>query len=84
MSGYLALQRDLEAQASGLHIFSQLIETGGHRASIRAVAEGRADVAAVDCKTWALARRLEPVARKLAVVGWTGRRMGLPFVTAAR
>jgi ABC-type phosphate/phosphonate transport system substrate-binding protein len=84
MSGYLALQRDLEAQGSGLHIFSETIQTGGHRASIRAVAEGRADVAAIDAKTWCLAQRFEPAARELAVVGWTGKRMGLPFVTAAR
>jgi ABC-type phosphate/phosphonate transport system substrate-binding protein len=83
LSGLLALQRDLEAQGSGLHIFSALFETGGHRASIRAVAEGRADVAAIDAKTWGLAQRFEPAARELAVVGWTGRRKGLPFVTAA-
>ena len=84
LSGYLALKRDLEAQGSGLHIFNELVKTGGHRASTRAVAEGRADVAAVDAKTWGLAKRFEPAARELAVVGWTGRRKGLPFVTAAR
>ena len=84
LSGYLALKRDLEAQGSGLHIFNELVRTGGHRASIRAVAEGRADVAAVDAKTWGLAQRFEPAARELAVVGWTGRRKGLPFVMAAR
>jgi ABC-type phosphate/phosphonate transport system substrate-binding protein len=84
LSGYLALQRDLEAQRSGLHIFRETIQTGGHRASLRAVAAGRADVAAVDAKTWELAQRFEPVARELAVVGWTGRRKGLPFVTAVR
>ncbi len=84
MSGYLALQRDLETQASGLHIFRETIQTGGHRASIRAVAEGHADVAAIDSKTWDLAQRFEPAARELAVVGWTTKRRGLPFVTAAR
>ena len=84
MSGYLALQRDLEAQGSGLQIFNELVKTGGHRASIRAVAEGRADVAAVDAKAWGLALRFEPSARELAVAGWTTRRKGLPFVAAAR
>jgi len=81
-SGYLALKADLEAAGEGLAIFSHLLETGGHRASIRAVAEGEADVAAIDCKSWALALRHEPAARELAVAGWTGLRKGLPYVTA--
>ncbi len=82
MSGYLALRRDLEAQGFGLHIFSELIATGGHRNSLRAVAERRADVAAIDAKTWGLAQKFEPSACELSVVGWTERRKGLPFVMA--
>jgi ABC-type phosphate/phosphonate transport system substrate-binding protein len=58
-----------------------IVETGGHRASIRAVAEGRADLAAIDCRAWALALRHEPCARGLVVIGWTAERPGLPFVT---
>lgn len=84
MSGYLALQRDLESQGSSLAIFSGHIISGGHRNSIRAVAEGRADVTAIDAKTWALAQQFEPTARALSVAGWTGKRKGLPFVTAKR
>ncbi|TGQ96261.1 PhnD/SsuA/transferrin family substrate-binding protein, partial [Mesorhizobium sp. M4B.F.Ca.ET.200.01.1.1] len=57
-------------------------ESGGHRGSIVAVAEGRADVAAIDCESWALAQRFEPAARKVVIVGWTARRKGLPFITA--
>ncbi|TGV62387.1 phosphate ABC transporter substrate-binding protein, partial [Mesorhizobium sp. M2D.F.Ca.ET.160.01.1.1] len=53
-----------------------------HRASIVAITEDRADVAAIDCESWVLAQRFEPAARKVAVVGWTGRRKGLPFITA--
>jgi ABC-type phosphate/phosphonate transport system substrate-binding protein len=83
MSGRIALQRDLEAQGSGHHIFSGQIETGGHRASIRAVALGKADLAAVDCKTWSLTRKYEPLAQELTVIGWTSRRKGLPYITAA-
>jgi ABC-type phosphate/phosphonate transport system substrate-binding protein len=81
LSGVLALERDLAAQASGLQIFRETIQTGGHRASLRAVAEGTADVAAVDCKSWALALRHEPAAQELAVVGWTARRKGLPLIS---
>jgi ABC-type phosphate/phosphonate transport system substrate-binding protein len=80
MSGILAISRDLEAEGESLSIFSEHIETGGHRASIRAVAEGRADVAAIDCESWAMAKRFEPAAAALTVVGWTGRRKGLPFI----
>ena len=82
MSGFLALTEDLEDMGEGLSLFSGRIVSGGHRASVRAVAERRADVAAVDCRSWAMARRHEPAAKELAVVGWTGRRKGLPYICA--
>ena len=82
MSGTIGLTRDLEAQGESLDIFASRSQSGGHRGSIVAVAEGRADVAAIDCESWALARRFEPAARKVAIVGWTARRKGLPFITA--
>ncbi len=84
MSGYLALERELDGRNAGMDIFSDLIVSGGHRKSIRMVAGGEADVAAVDCKSWALAQTHEAAARELVVVGWTQKRLGLPFVTAAR
>ena len=82
MSGYLALQRDLASQHETLDIFASLVETGAHRASIAAVAAGKADAAAIDCKSWALAQRYDEAASALVVVGWTGRRKGLPFISA--
>ncbi|AGB46022.1 ABC-type phosphate/phosphonate transport system, periplasmic component [Mesorhizobium australicum WSM2073] len=82
MSGIIALTRDLKAAGENLDIFSSRSESGGHRDSIVAVAEGKADVAAIDCESWALAQRFEPAARKIVIVGWTGRRKGLPFITA--
>ncbi|TPL74994.1 PhnD/SsuA/transferrin family substrate-binding protein [Mesorhizobium sp. B2-3-15] len=82
MSGIIALTRDLKAAGENLDIFSSRSESGGHRDSIVAVAEGKADVAAIDCESWALARRFEPAARKVVIVGWTARRRGLPFITA--
>ncbi|MDN2568025.1 PhnD/SsuA/transferrin family substrate-binding protein [Aquibium sp. A9E412] len=84
MSGLLALARDLAALGRGIEVFAARAATGSHRASARAVAEGRADLCAVDCRSWALLRRVEPaLAGRLAVVGWTARRKGLPYVTAA-
>lgn len=76
LSGCLALAED-----TGQPIVAPLV-TGSHRASICAVAEGRADYAAIDCRSWAMALEHEPAARKLVVTGWTALRPGLPFITA--
>ncbi len=79
LSGFLALAEDVgdpDAWARAV------IETGSHRDSIRAVARGEADLAAIDCRSWALARRFEPCAKALVVVGWTAERLGLPYVSA--
>lgn len=84
MSGMLAVAQDLEAAGETLSIFAQRIETGGHRFSIKAVADGRADIAAIDGRSWALAEQFEPAARSLQVVGWTQLRTGLPYITAKR
>ncbi len=83
MSGLIGITRDLAVNGEtpgGL--FSERVETGAHRASVRAVAEGRADVAAIDCRSWALVRRFDAYAADVVVVGWTARRKGLPFITA--
>lgn len=82
MSGVIALTRDLEAAGFSLEIFSERLETGGHRASVVAVAEGRADVCAIDCRSWALIRRFEPKASAVEAVGWTARRKGLPYIAS--
>jgi ABC-type phosphate/phosphonate transport system substrate-binding protein len=83
MSGYLALERDLGSTGKGMSIFPETIETAGHRTSIKAVAEGGADVCAVDCRSWAMAKRFEPAADALVPVGWTARRKGLPYIASA-
>jgi ABC-type phosphate/phosphonate transport system substrate-binding protein len=84
MSGYLAPKRDLERAGPGLSVFAGLLETGSHRGSVRAVAGGAADVAAIDARSWHLARRYEPAAQQLVAAGWTMRRKGLPFIAAAK
>jgi ABC-type phosphate/phosphonate transport system substrate-binding protein len=83
MSGIIALSRDLEAMGENLDtLFAERIETGAHRASIVAVAEGRADVCAVDCRSWHMAKCHEPKAEAVQVVGWTALRKGLPMITS--
>lgn len=84
MSGLIALTRDLEALGEGIDIFATQTQSGGHRASIVAVAEGRADVAAIDCRSWAMAKAYEKAAEGVEVVGWTARRKGLPFITSRK
>ena len=73
-SGYNALRHRLAPIARGKPFFSACLETGGHAASLAAVADGRADVAAVDCITWALLRRYRPDSisplRILAMSSW--------------
>jgi ABC-type phosphate/phosphonate transport system substrate-binding protein len=80
MSGWLGLRED--AAAAGIPLHRTLV-SGSHRASVRAVAAGEADLAAIDCRSWVLAKRHEPATRELVVVGWTKRRPGLPFICAA-
>lgn len=83
MSGILAITRDLDAMGEPLdHVFADLVESGAHRASIAAVADGRADVCTIDCRSWALAKRFEPSAQAVEVVGWTSMRKGLPYIAA--
>lgn len=85
MSGIIALTRDLAALGEDVAtLFAERLETGSHRASIRAVATGRADACAIDCRSWDLARRHEPAAQGVVAVGWTARRPGLPLITARR
>lgn len=62
--------------------FGAWVETGAHRDSIQAVAEGRADIAAIDAVTWRLAQRHQPEAARLRVLALTPPTPGLPFITA--
>lgn len=79
MSGYVALERDLAME--GLAVPGDVLWTGSHRASIRAVAGGKADCAAIDCVTWQIAKDHEPAAHDVHVIGWTSERPGLPLIT---
>ncbi|MBP7003608.1 MAG: PhnD/SsuA/transferrin family substrate-binding protein [Amaricoccus sp.] len=59
------------------------LTTGAHRDSVRAIAGGRADVAAIDAQSWRLAQAWEPAAARLRVVAWTAPTPGTPYITAA-
>lgn len=80
-SGFRAPERLL--QGAGLALPADRLETGAHRASIRAVAAGEARFAAIDAVTWKLALRHEPAAAGTRAVARTPETPGLPLVTAA-
>lgn len=60
------------------------LRTGGHRLSAQAVAEARADFAALDAVTWAMMQEDgDPSVRLLKVVGETPPTPALPYIAAA-
>ena len=76
-SGWAALDKVLQIESH----FGDLVQSGAHRASIAAVAEGRADCAAIDAVSWALAQRHEPAAASVHMIAVTPPTPGLPFIT---
>lgn len=67
------------AEGMGLRL-RPVLRTGAHRASAEAVAEGRADLAALDAVTWRHLQRLDPVAGRLREVARTRPTPGLPLI----
>lgn len=58
------------------------LQTGGHRLSAQAVAEGRADIAALDAVTFAMLAGGGPLTTPLKEVTRTDPTPGLPYITA--
>ncbi|WP_372530022.1 phosphate/phosphite/phosphonate ABC transporter substrate-binding protein [Oricola sp.] len=82
MSGYVTLVYDCEDLGLPMPAQSEILWTGAHRESIRAVSKGRADYAVIDCVSWDLARQLEPASSEVHVAGWASSRPGLPLITS--
>lgn len=70
------------AAAHGLR-FRPVRVTGSHHASIRAVAAGQADLAAIDARSFAIHSEIEPATARLKVIGATDPSPGMTFVTRA-
>ena len=64
--------------------FEDLLQTGGHRASALAVAEGRADLAALDALTWRLLQRHDGFTTGLTELARTTPTPVLPYITSLR
>ena len=58
------------------------LRSGGHLNSARAVAEGRADIAALDAVAWSMIQEWEPFAATLKAVAATTPTPGLPYIAA--
>lgn len=58
------------------------LATGAHRLSAQAVAEGRADIAALDAMTFRLLSGFDPLVTRLKVIDLTDPTPGLPLITA--
>ena len=83
-SGMNLLRAALAPVAQGRRLFTEISISGSHRESLRRVAAGAADVAAIDCVTLALLRRIEPApVAAIRILAWTPASPSLPLVSAA-
>ena len=83
-SGCAAIMRATEAAPGSGTFFRATPYTGSHAASIRDVAAGQADIAAIDAVTWRFATQFEADARSLRVLCMTDPTPGLPYISACR
>lgn len=82
-SGYWSLGHFVRDRLTDGPIFGDVLFTGAHRDSVRAVADGRADLAAIDVHSWRLACEHEPeAADRLAVIGTTDPTPGVVCVVS--
>ena len=71
--------------ADGKPFFGAVVVTGSHLASLTAVIEGAADIAAIDCVTFALIGRMHPgLVAQAVVLAETPPTLSLPFIASGR
>ncbi|MBC8130588.1 MAG: PhnD/SsuA/transferrin family substrate-binding protein [Rhizobiaceae bacterium] len=80
-SGYNALRHAVAPLSLHGRFFGETIETGAHRLSMESVQRGDADVAAIDCVTFALAQDAGRTGG-LRVLGRSQAVPSLPFITS--
>mgnify|MGYP004707558051 FL=1 len=83
-SGYNSLRYVIAPLARAGAFFRETLLSGSHRQSLAALREQRADIAAIDCITWALLRAHSPQELSgLEIIGETPLCAALPLITAA-
>jgi len=71
--------------AGGASFFHATVVIGSHEASVEAVAEGQADLASIDCVSFALlGRGRSDLIERVAIVAESPLSPGLPFIASAR
>jgi ABC-type phosphate/phosphonate transport system substrate-binding protein len=84
-SGYNSLRYVIAPLAQDGTFFSATLLSGSHRQSLAALRAGEADIAAIDCITWALLRRNFPEELAgLEIIGETPLCAALPLITSAK
>jgi ABC-type phosphate/phosphonate transport system substrate-binding protein len=84
-SGMNLFRAAIAPLAGGRTFFSAVVAMGSHQRSVEAVAEGRADLAAIDCVSFALMKRFRPnLVARVAIVAESPLSPGLPFIMSAR
>jgi ABC-type phosphate/phosphonate transport system substrate-binding protein len=82
-SGMNLLRAAVAPLATGGRFFGSVVVSGSHHRSVEMVASGEADVAAVDCVSFAHFQRFYPsVVGELRILSWTPSAPSLPFITA--
>jgi ABC-type phosphate/phosphonate transport system substrate-binding protein len=77
------LRAEIAPLAKGTAFFGSVVLTGSHKASLKAVADGRADLAAIDCVSFAHFQRYEPaLASSIVQIGRSVLTPAPPFITA--
>ncbi|MEM7294001.1 MAG: PhnD/SsuA/transferrin family substrate-binding protein [Pseudomonadota bacterium] len=80
-SGMNVLRDRIAEDSEQQPFFGETRFSGGHRDSVVMVSRGEADIAAIDCVTFALLRDIEPeLTDSVRVLGYTRHTTGLPFV----
>jgi ABC-type phosphate/phosphonate transport system substrate-binding protein len=82
-SGMNLPRRALAEIADGKPFFRQVIETGGHPASLERLIRGDGDVASIDCVTYAFWKHYRPeAAAQVRILAETPTSPAIPFVTS--
>ena len=82
-SGDNILRYVISRLAIGGRFFKRVIESGSHEESVKWVRDGRADVAGIDCVSWALLSEHRPRSVEgLRILYWTDPAPALPYVTS--
>jgi len=83
-SGFNILRATVAPLARGGRFFGHVLQSGGHIRSVAMVRSGEADLAALDCVSYALYARHAPSrVEGTRVLAMTAPAPGLPYVTAA-